>query len=91
MVLFKQELGLLMVLFKQESGLLMVLFKHVSLYMSIKVHINVKMKYKQSVLVGVKVRVMVFNTTCNNISVISWWSVLLVQEIGIPGENHKSH
>ena len=27
-------------------------------------------------------RVMVFNATFNNISVISWWSVLLVEEIG---------
>ena len=26
------------------------------------------------------VRVMVFNTTFNNISVISWWSVVLVEE-----------
>ena len=31
---------------------------------------------------------MVFNTTFNNISVISWWSVLLVEETGEPGENH---
>jgi len=31
---------------------------------------------------------MVFNTTFNNISVISWWSVLLVEETGVPGENH---
>ena len=31
------------------------------------------------------VRVMVFNATFNNISVISWWSVLLVKETG---ENH---
>ena len=28
--------------------------------------------------------VMVFNTTFNNISVISWWSVLLVVETGVP-------
>jgi hypothetical protein len=34
------------------------------------------------------VRFMVFNTTFNNISVISWQSVLLVEETGIPGENH---
>jgi hypothetical protein len=34
-----------------------------------------------------RVRVMVFNTTFNNISVISW-SVLLVEKNGIPGENH---
>jgi hypothetical protein len=26
---------------------------------------------------------MVFNTTFNNISVISWWSVLLVEEIRV--------
>ena len=31
---------------------------------------------------------MVFNTTFNNISVISWQSVLLVVESGVPGENH---
>ena len=32
----------------------------------------------------VKVRVMVFNATFNNISVISWQSVLLVEETGVP-------
>ena len=32
---------------------------------------------------------MVFNATFNNISVISWWSVLLVEETGVPGENHQ--
>ena len=31
---------------------------------------------------------MVFNTLFNNISVISWRSVLLVEESGVPGENH---
>jgi hypothetical protein len=34
------------------------------------------------------VRVMVFSATFNNISVISWQSDLLVEETGIPGENH---
>jgi len=29
---------------------------------------------------------MVFNATFNNISVISWRSVLLVEETGVPGE-----
>jgi len=32
---------------------------------------------------------MVFNATFNNISVISWWSVLLVKETGVPRENHR--
>jgi len=31
---------------------------------------------------------MVLNATFNNISVISWQQVLLVEETGGPGENH---
>jgi len=31
---------------------------------------------------------MVFNAPFNNISVISWRSVLLVEETRVPGENH---
>jgi hypothetical protein len=38
---------------------------------------------------GDRFRFMVFNATFNNISVISWWQVLLVKETGIPGENHR--
>ena len=33
---------------------------------------------------------MVFNATFNNISVISWQSVLLMEETGGPGKNHWS-
>ena len=36
-----------------------------------------------------RVRVMVFNATFNNISVISWWSILLAQEIDLPREKHR--
>jgi hypothetical protein len=32
---------------------------------------------------------MMFNATFNNISVISWRSVLLVEETRVPGENHR--
>jgi hypothetical protein len=32
---------------------------------------------------------MVFNATLNNISAISWRLVLLVEETGVPGENHR--
>jgi hypothetical protein len=32
---------------------------------------------------------MVFNAILNNISVISWGSVLLVEETAVPGENHR--
>jgi hypothetical protein len=39
------------------------------------------------IVLGVMVRVMVF--TIYNISVISWRSVLLVEESGVPGENYQ--
>jgi len=32
---------------------------------------------------------MLFNATFNSISVISWRSVVLVEETGGPGENHQ--
>jgi len=44
-------------------------------------------------LLNVDARKMIFlivlNATFNNISVISWRSVLLVEETGGPGENHR--
>jgi hypothetical protein len=35
-----------------------------------------------------RLRFMVFNGTFNNFSVISWGSVLLVEETAVPRENH---
>jgi len=32
---------------------------------------------------------MVFNANFNNISVISWWSGLLLEETGVTRENHR--
>ena len=37
----------------------------------------------------VRIGFMVCNATFNNIAVISWRSVLLVEETGVPGENHR--
>ena len=34
-------------------------------------------------------RFMVFNDTFNNITVISWRSILLLEETGVSGENHR--
>jgi hypothetical protein len=39
----------------------------------------------------VRMMVMVLNATFNNISVISWRSVLLVAESGVSGENQNSN
>jgi len=51
----------------------------------------VKTKTKRIIISMVKKsnRFMVFNATFNNIAVISWRSVLLVDETGIPEENHR--
>ena len=45
--------------------------------------------YRIKAVMKVRVRVMVFNATFNNISAILWRSVLLVEEIGVPGENNR--
>jgi len=44
--------------------------------------------FKQRVF-WLRFRFMVFNATFNNISVISWRSVFLVEETRVPGENHR--
>ena len=46
---------------------------------------------KLNLIFDMFVCLMVFNDTFNHISVtcISWWSVLLVEETGGPGENHR--
>ena len=37
----------------------------------------------------VRVMVLAFNATFNNVLVISWRSVLLMEETGVHGENHR--
>ena len=32
---------------------------------------------------------MMLNATFSNILAISWWSLLLMEEAGVPGENHQ--
>jgi hypothetical protein len=48
---------------------------------------NIECKYQEGNF-DIVVLFMVFNATYNNISAISWRSVLLMGETGIPGENH---
>ena len=54
---------------------------------SFKCNMHKCMQFIISWLIGF--RFMVFNATFNNISVISWWSVLLVRETGAPKENPR--
>jgi hypothetical protein len=41
-------------------------------------------------LFGLGFRFMMFNATFHNISAISWQSILLVEETGVPGKNHHA-
>jgi hypothetical protein len=52
----------------------------------VNVHLCIKL---QTLKGGVMLRVMVFNATFNNITFISWMSVLLVEETGVPAEKHR--
>jgi len=45
-------------------------------------------RWENFIRIGITVLVMVFNVTFKNISVISWRSVLLVEETDFPIENH---
>jgi hypothetical protein len=51
--------------------------------------ISINVNTKLFACLNYRAGVMVFNATFNNISVILWRSVLLVEETGIPGENHR--
>ena len=50
---------------------------------------NSKRSKKHLIIIWVRVWVMVFNATFNNILVISWLSVLLVEQTWVPRENHQ--
>jgi hypothetical protein len=50
---------------------------------------NQSIKQPSSEEPEIEMEFFLFNVTFNNISVISWWSVLLVEETGGPGENHR--
>ena len=71
-----------------------VIFKSISCITYDRHTSNLKMKFyiqlnKQYKIAWFWFGFMVFNATFNNISVISWRSVLLVEDIGVPGENHR--
>ena len=60
------------------------------LFKEIKLYILTYKKYKLlSEYMVALVIFMVFNATFNNISALSWRSVLLMKETGVPGENHR--
>jgi len=77
----------------QKSKALFVIGKSkvfFKLYSYLKYCYNIKKDVSQSeVEKFIGLWFMVFNATFNHISVISWWSVFLVEETGVPGEHHR--
>jgi hypothetical protein len=49
-----------------------------------------KWPHATAIFIHQYIRFMVFNANFNNISVISWLSVLLVEKTGVRGENYIS-
>jgi hypothetical protein len=50
---------------------------------------KLKFSSKHFCFIMMRLKVMVYKATVSNISVISWQSVLLVEETGVPGETHQ--
>ena len=60
-----------------------------SLYAMLEVAVFIQTIHNDAVLNQWLIWFLVFNTTFSNISAISWRPVLVVEEAGAPGENHR--
>ena len=62
-------------------------------YCTVHVYINICLLISvlllEIQLIRIWIWILVFNITFNNISAISWWPILVVEEAGVPGENHR--
>ena len=64
-------------------------------YSTFRLNRNFQMQHKQLTqqirikYIGVRVKITIINATFSNISVMSWWLVLLVERTRVPGENHR--
>jgi len=76
---------------KSDSVMANILTKHGETNVQENYYVNFELNpsRKDNMAVGLVGWFMVFNTTFNNISVISWRSVLLVEETRVPRENHR--
>ena len=80
------------ILLKNCRKIVSLKYQNISQYWYIiKVYVifHLKIVLKIVVKIRARLRVMVFNATFNNISVVSWRSVFLIEETGVPGENHR--
>ena len=49
----------------------------------------IALRFSLTFICLVRVRVLVCNATFNNMSFISWESFSLMEETGVPGDNHR--
>ena len=59
------------------------------MYVGVLLTLSIVKINNKYVYVNVCCEVMVFNSAVNNISAISWQSVVSVGETGVSGENHR--
>ena len=64
----------------------MLFSKIIEMYIELTTMLRTRIQLKRYLYIGLGLG-LVFNATFNNISVISWQSVLVVEENGVHGEN----
>jgi hypothetical protein len=80
---------------KKHSSIIMLVFNTIRFKTDLCVYFGfwstIWMDHQQNIYIWMCLGLgfLVFNATFNNISVISWRSVLLMEETGVPRENHR--
>ena len=79
-------------IYKKGDGVILSLWAYTSLFVKWCGHARVFHMWVRcmwTTFLYISVRVMVLNATFNNSSAISWWSVLFVEDTGVPEENYR--
>jgi len=58
------------------------------MYIELTTMLRTRIQLKRYLYIGLELGLL-FNASFNNFSVISWQSVLVVEETGVPVENHR--
>jgi hypothetical protein len=79
-------------IYKKGDGVILSLWAYTSLFVKWCGHARVFhmwVWYMWTTFLDISVRFMVLNATFNNSSAISWWSVLFMEDTGVPEENYR--
>jgi hypothetical protein len=79
-------------IYKKGDGVILSLWAYTSLFVKWCGHgrvFHMWVWYMWTTFLDISVRFMVLNATFNNSSAISWWSVLFMEDTGVPEENYR--